>query len=1146
MSAGTTCEVKISFRPPAGYHQDIENGAITFQAEHGGSFAIYIGCATRKCLPNVVAVGGRGITSTKLNEGGEDGVVGGTEEAGRWGEEWEDGEADVAELGSETHKRKAVARWVGPRKLVVDFGLCMVGDRIVRQINIVNDGAVSTAFEIVPVDGKGGDGTGVGQSASSPRGEAGVVVEDAADQKDQQTGTENPERTRNDSTPVAAEPTPEGTAGSEPTRSGNFFSLIRNEQGQLDAYSSQSIQIAFCPPYQVTRKPLASGGRKVAATSVRRAVCWYHIRFNQPGVEPIIVGCRAGSTEAPLMINREAVDFKLCLVDSVYRDRVILRNKHNTALKFWVELDGQEAATAQVARERSTREVSRVTGVIADASTSAPAAEPDNLPRRCQSPEEGSSSAVDLAPTSPAQSAQHAPPPAASKVNSRSDTLVAIVPTIGELEISPRLAFVQPYEPFSLWFKIRPSRSACALLDNGSHAFNVPITIRYVNHGVECPIGLTLRGRITTTDIDFETPDETGRLSFGACSIYETKSLPLKITNHSRLPQKVRLVPGHPALSVGNDDGPGAGVAEDLGGRGGGGGDTIVLNLHPSETATRHISFHPLEEGPHPSMRLICETVWDRKFEVKCEGVGVRPLLRFETNTVEFGNTAYGSESHVRVRILRDIPTEESKRAALRQKMLEKRRASGFAVADRGGGGGGNAEGSDDEIGFEFGAPRIVDCFMRERGEETGSAEDHVLAKAEIPSFLADTGNIVQVWPLKGALKLGGSMSIEVALTPPFPAMAMQADDHSAKGSMNGEGTSVTGSVDDHAAGAPAARRGGQPSSPAAARGGTAGVKEAKRPGRSRAPSGGSTTLPQPVLAGVTTTTGAQSSGLTSQDDGSGAVGKDVQPAAVAEQPIERSETEKHILSLREVCLLILIPCRMKKLVSEKARIQMLISGLADPSSSTAAMMDTPHSSDPSQVMYLKILAPVIRPDLILLPPHPTHTTPTTTTLDFSRVPVGYSHTLPLTLLNLTPHPLTLRTTGLNPLGPFYPITGLRPIPPHATTTMRVAFHPSEERPSQAGFKIVTGTTQVEVKMVGEGVVPRIDVEGVEDGVVYLGDVSVGEVGTKVVRVVNTGSVPVKFKVELAAPVSPRGDATGDGDVHTPRYGTLNFTGTTG
>ncbi|RKO91477.1 hypothetical protein BDK51DRAFT_30915 [Blyttiomyces helicus] len=284
MSAGTTCELKVVFRPPAGYDRDTLDGKVSFASEHGGTFTLSVGCTTRKCLPAVKGVGGPGV-ATWRSDAGEVSERGASDDCGS-STPWDDEALD----GFRASRRGNVARMRGPRTVGVEFGKCMVGDQIVRFVEISNSGALPTEFEVVTLN-PGDDPSSV--TTPTPDS-ANVEVQEGS------------------KTPTAVTPT-------RPSSISESYRILRNRSGELPPYGSQIIHIQFSPPYEV--EPKGSDRRKAAGHAAeQRELCRYAVRFSRVGIEPLFIECRARATEAPMVAGRDRVDFGLCVFGSIFRE----------------------------------------------------------------------------------------------------------------------------------------------------------------------------------------------------------------------------------------------------------------------------------------------------------------------------------------------------------------------------------------------------------------------------------------------------------------------------------------------------------------------------------------------------------------------------------------------------------------------------------------------------------------------------------------------------------------------------------------------------------------------------------------------------------------------------------------------------------
>ncbi|ORY45923.1 hypothetical protein BCR33DRAFT_155273 [Rhizoclosmatium globosum] len=469
MSAGMECEVVFNFRPPTGYNQDIIDGIVEFEAEVGGLFVVRLGCSSKTCKPRISSVGGPGIGTIKLEKSLTD------------------------KIKSENESHKRVCELTGESEILVNFGACVQGGQAQRNVEIHNDGAIESEVEIAKLDGS----------------------------------TDNSFYITNGSTPV-----------------------------KLAGYAS----LTLCLLFQPSKLSSATEAEDISSLAA------FNIKFNRPGVNPITIKCQGEILKSPLRIDRSFLDFGISVVESVYREQVLVTNHSNVAIKYWIEIDGMTLRSQFNTANKSSRGIGNndknldygsdicTDGIDSDngdndyGQTRLNFFSEDDL---------GSGSVVNMSPeavgglnvpalqTRPNSNSLLLPAigmgfgstmgvmsrqvsyltsddqqfsirplkrtgrnPAA--ISKRSDNLEVEVQNMGELEIAPKLAVIQPFETSKIWFKIKPSRSGHILLKNGENPYSVFVRIKYMNQGVETPMPVSITGRVTTSDMSFSVPGKVG------------------------------------------------------------------------------------------------------------------------------------------------------------------------------------------------------------------------------------------------------------------------------------------------------------------------------------------------------------------------------------------------------------------------------------------------------------------------------------------------------------------------------------------------------------------------------------------------------------------------------------------------------------
>ncbi|KAJ3410299.1 hypothetical protein HDV05_003955 [Chytridiales sp. JEL 0842] len=1151
MSAGMTTEVKIIFRPPAGYDRDIQDGKVCFDAEFGGVFEVGVGCEARKCRPRVGGVGGKGVLTQKF-AADESGLE----------------EVEVEDVGGESEYVSGglagiVAKPVGKRRMLVDFGVCVSGDVVNRVVEIVNDGALPTEFQVTEVY-EDIDGT-LKEILSS---------EEPTDDSSESNNTT--ESIKNDRP---------------------LFKVAKNVSAHLKGYSSKTIHLSFSPPYSIPTPDPTGAELKIPPRQIP-AKTLYKINFNFPGVQPLFIDCRARSVESPINIDRDKIDFNTCAIGCTYRERLQVRNRSNIALKFWVEIQGVDGSLSSLLAPRNApaTALSKITAMSQWGGDSLIVEDGLESSHAASAAEGQEESAIRFSESVQGSEGELKNAITIKPSGKRSDSLKADIPLIGEMEISPRLAFVQPHDSFTVWIKIKPSRSAWMMLKNGEEPFKLPIIIKYMNQGVVSPLPLKITGDLTTSDVSFVLPHSNGNeINFGSCSVYETKKLPVRLWNHSKFPQAVRFVSSHASVTIEYKP------FEDLYGG--------LIPLPPMSQVTRYVKFEPSVPG-ETEVKLVCHTIWDRKYEIVCKGVGVIPALKLEHTEVMFAPTALGSTVAAKVNLIRERPEGQPWSTEVRnmpRKSVVKSnwvRRPGSKSPDR-------EEGLDEKetdgtqddrmsfselyentdvdlIGFEFGQPKMLnimsrtelkkrnedmqpvarrlmnDCRQdiieaREAVRRADPSLDKVVKETPLNTSSAASGKIIRLHKLPDVfhtrevkvtdyrLMIPNSVSDVVTynsdcLTSYTPQDSPPVSIHPAKGVL-APGASVaidirlsptvinnlavSKIINERIANAEAAEKAEREAEAAASAAAAAAKEEELRAAQSLS-----------AKQRQSTTGGKKDKKAKEKEDKAASKTENV-PEPQAKPKIEwkdllaphLNETSDSVEGKRtrpKVCDLyeavdltsvsVLVPCVTKRVNTEKLRSKM--NGASVPTS--ASIMDT---------IYVKVVAPIVRPDFLIMEPVDLE-------LNYGRVPVGQGLKKSFVIYNCSTEVISVDFSELENKSGYHLVNKIPSLQPGEFFEAQIQFSPTRSGKMVTKFELHTVTTHLGIQLLGEGIVPKIQISPT-NRLLQLGDVPVGDTSTRTFTVTNTSPHPLTCHLRLSC-VLPQ-NATPEPN---PRpYGTVNFSG---
>ncbi|KAJ1549643.1 hypothetical protein HK405_012552 [Cladochytrium tenue] len=489
----------------------------------------------------------------------------------------------------------------GGLPLQVDFGEAVPGGQISRIIELDNEGSIPTGFNVRLLENNDENGAG-----------------------------------KSDNIDVSENTEPTFQTAQQP-----LFLVKKGATGTLvGSTKGARVLFVFHPPAD-----LKFEHTEVAAT--------FQIGFDHPGVAPIFVECTGTVLASPLSLETDKIDFGTCAAGGCYRAKLLVTNRSPIAQRFWVEVAGitsgdlylrpesPDSSSSRSARRlypggdaSSLRGFSRMAsdGLSSECGEAASIEAAEDFDDKLHEPRAGHD---DSAGSLSSEAAQQMATPSMDekrrikKTGGRSDALCVQISDVGDLEVSPQLAFAQPNEPFTVWVKLRPTRAAFILLCNGDREFRVPLTVRHFAGGAETALRVSVTGRITITDLAFVGPgglDGSRELEFGPCGLNEFRDLPLEVVNRSRLSQVVRFTSSNACVAIVHDD-------CDLDG---------LIYLGPEARVTRRVRFAPTHARKYNG-RLMCHTAWGRRFEIVSHGVGVPPIIRFLQTTAYLSPAGLGS-----------------------------------------------------------------------------------------------------------------------------------------------------------------------------------------------------------------------------------------------------------------------------------------------------------------------------------------------------------------------------------------------------------------------------------------------------------------------------------------------------------------------
>ncbi|KAJ3236039.1 hypothetical protein HDU81_011236 [Chytriomyces hyalinus] len=1080
LSAGMVAEVTFVFKPPTGFDQDVFDGEVLFEAEYGGKFSVKLGCSTKKCRPRISCIRGANVAVRR------------------------DGLCSTSPSDFDNQSENL--------PVDIDFGKCVQGGTVSRLVDITNYGAISTIATV-------------------------AIIRD--DESDTHFYLESKGATK----------------------------LI------IEGHSTVSFKLTFEP----ARSSLFDH------EVLSEVLCL--ISFASDVVPPIKLSCSGIILPAPLRINQAEIDFGTCAADSSYRESILISNHSNQAIKFWVEIDGMSNRIKNYASHKGAGKQRAITSDTQDFGSmicTDGIDSDEDKPRQGLSffsddslfPDSGSihnsfanltqkarSSARVGAPllgvnlfspkgrhaASPSPSlmtAEDVPQFSVRKVkkssksasaNARSDNLEVDIGNMGLLEIAPRMVVAQPNESAEVWFKATPSRSGYLLLKNGDLPYQVQAFIRYLNQGVETPIPVTITGKITTTDVTFSVPGKkSNELTFGDCSFLEVREIPLKITNVSRLPQKVNFNCTDPAVRVVFLDG------EDI--------DGAVI-VGPESSKLRKVRFEPTEVG-NMKARICCHTLWNRNFELKCLGSGKKSLTRFDFSEVRFKSLSLGSKKTAKVRLQyekklkADLSASNFKNTgSIVKKIWDPEtgtdRHQRQSVTRR--------RKSDDDLEYEFGAPKIVGIYQKTvlsrawaskiQSKESVWIESQQMSRDA--EHAAERVNPSYLKSFRHGSKIVGSLD-EICVKNFDPAELFSIGEPTAQSPR----IFVTSSVETLFAEGPAFPafqiNDGPPLSIHPKTGvigpgeeneisisleppGLAKLLAYKLLKNSQAPERievEDPSLPSPPVeeAAVTLEKGGKVPGKKEdipsleQDELST---KEVEivyscyASPLENIPLQDSAIKPDIATMLEklddTCLVLIVPCKIRKMPPLRT-----VSSPSGKSNATFPNIQISEHKVSLERLYLKVIAPIVRPDLVILEPP-------SAVLTFGTVPVDHETYQEFVICNIGPNALDLgQYQILGDNSPFRVASDLNvKLSPYERYKVTVSFKPHSELTFSTKLQILSPIGCAQVTLNGEGIIPIMRVEP-EENELFLGDIAVGDVGSRTFKVFNDGFSALPCKIQIS------------------------------
>ncbi|KAJ3341883.1 hypothetical protein HDU91_000611, partial [Kappamyces sp. JEL0680] len=216
----------------------------------------------------------------------------------------------------------------------------------------------------------------------------------------------------------------------------------------------------------------------------------------------------------------------------------------------------------------------------------------------------------------------------------RGESKVITIPSIGSIEVSPSVGFIQPNASCLVWVKVKFLKDAIESLQDTDGQFLTTIQFGYIEQatGKERYAPLTIKASVTTCDIIVKSETGSPGLRFEKLSVYEKKHMDLSIYNSSKFPQLIQYTdsPVFKIQALADDAAPN------------------VFKIAPQSLVTRTVCFSPLDSVFY-NETIKLKTTWNQELAVKCVGQGYQPPAFFDHPFIAFRSIPYGNDAVKRI-----------------------------------------------------------------------------------------------------------------------------------------------------------------------------------------------------------------------------------------------------------------------------------------------------------------------------------------------------------------------------------------------------------------------------------------------------------------------------------------------------------------
>ncbi|XP_053546334.1 LOW QUALITY PROTEIN: cilia- and flagella-associated protein 74 [Bombina bombina] len=162
----------------------------------------------------------------------------------------------------------------------------------------------------------------------------------------------------------------------------------------------------------------------------------------------------------------------------------------------------------------------------------------------------------------------------------------------------------------------------------------------------------------------------------------------------------------------------------------------------------------------------------------------------------------------------------------------------------------------------------------------------------------------------------------------------------------------------------------------------------------------------------------------------------------------------------------------------------------------------------PHNTLYLELHCPAVAPPVIVISENGRQL------ICFGEVATGQRVVKRVTLQNISPEPLHLGFSILNPCGPFMLLNPVDVVQPGDTCFLLIAFSPDENNAFFENLEVRVCNQTLTLGLRGQGLTPSLSCS-LEGGVIDMGYVLVNDITTTTFKLQNMATVPVTYSLKL-------------------------------